>query len=330
MTQTLEHQLKDTFRRRFPEYARELDSAESEKEVFALRDGYLADALANLKRALREAGHDEEDRTAPFALTEATYQRLIDARGNEIKNELQRLMDGLSALSEYEHEDQAAEMTAQLIVSGGISLGGVSQKAAAGQLAAGATEAAAAYFGVTTATVAVVAAVAVLVIVAIIIPIVYFILKPAACIVLLINELEVALELDSEYNVSGKPSLATSPIDPAVVIPDVKTVPVAGFIISEKKESALVGTQYGFVMKAESDQLAFGTECPLTALYTDNNCFCDFDISAEKAAEKTEDKNKQEYEADNGKVRTSIRVNSGAGSHAYYIARAGLVLTARH
>jgi len=328
MSSEMDYKLKVAFRDAFPEYARELDNAKSESEISALQARFLAEAQANLKCAYAAAGFDEADAEAeaqaPVLLDEEMYQALIDARGDSVKLHIQTLMKGLSELEGL--ADDPTEVTFTLIKSGAISLRTIASKAAAEELAAGATATAAAYFGVTTATAAVVVGIAVLVVVAVIIPIIYFIIKPALCLVLLINELDHDLHYEDQYNKSGKPVYVTSIIKKQIVIPGVESRRVAGFFVTEKRDGALVGTQYGFEMKAtiegETKRFAFGTECPLTAIYTDNNCYCAFDVSAKKAAIKTEEKNKQKYEATKGGLQASIRVNSGAGSHAYYVARA--------
>jgi phage shock protein PspC (stress-responsive transcriptional regulator) len=317
------HTLKQSFRQVFPEYANRLDAARSQSEIKKIHQQLIQETQANLAKVLNKSVDDltATDQTAPIALTQQQYKTLISASGDTIEQQLHVILDGTSRLKSMEQDDSAT-VTAQIVISGLVALGAVACKAASSELVAGAVETAAAYFGVETATVELVCAISVLVIVAIIIPIIYFMEKPANCIVLLINELDEDLTFLGDYNVHGKPMLMTTPIPQAVVIPGVRTVATAGLIATEKREAALYGTQYGFTFKYKDLDLSFGVECPLTSIYVDNNCWCGIGASAETAAHSTDSANKQSYEASGSGVSLSIRCNSGSGSIAYYIARA--------
>lgn len=320
---SIDHKLKKGFRELFPDYAKQLDSAKNQEEIEKLHESFVLVARKNLAKTL---GKDvsllsETDQTAPIPLKQEEYEILINATGDVIKNQLHVIIDGLQRLKSMEDDDPGL-VTAQILLSGALGIGMLSTTSVAAKLVTGAVEAAAAYFGVATATVATVCAIAVLVIVLVIIPIIYYMQKPANCIVLLINELDKPLTFLKDYNVHGKPMLMTTPIPEAVIIPDVGTYPVAGLIATEKRSNALVGTQYGFVMKYKDYDLAFGVECPLTGIYVDNNCYCAIGETAKQAAENTDSNNKQFYTASKDGINTSIRCNSGSGSIAYFIARA--------
>jgi hypothetical protein len=320
---TTDHKLKVGFRNLFPDYAQQLEAATSQKEIEDLQEGFVNEARKNLALALGKDPSElqDTDQTAPIPLSQEQYNILINASGDTIKNQLHVLIDGLQRLQNMEKDDPGL-VTAQILLAGALGIGTLSATSVAARLAAGAVEAAAAYFGVATATVATVCAVAVLVIVLVIIPIIYYMQKPANCIVLLINELDAPLTFLQDYNVHGKPTLMTSPIPKAIVIPEVGTYAVAGLIATEKRSDALVGTQYGFVMKYKETNLAYGVECPLTSFYEDNNCYCAFDQSAQVAAEETKRNNKQSFTSSKNGINLSIRANSGSGSIAYFVARA--------
>ncbi|WLR51288.1 hypothetical protein LC040_19460 [Bacillus tianshenii] len=317
--------LKHGFRSLFPEYAKQLEGAKSQQEVQKLHTAFVEEK----KQALAEAlGKDlselkDSDQTAPIPLKQETYEILKNATGDEIKRQLHVLIDGLQRLKGME-DDDAGVVTAQILLSGALGIGALSTSTVVAKLATGAVEAIAAFTGVTVATVTAVVAVASLVIVAVIIPIIYFMEKPANAIVLLINELDKPLVFAGDHNIHGKPMLMTTPIPEGVVIPDVATYPVAGLIATEKRDNALVGTQYGFTMQYGNTgtKFSFGVECPLTSIYSDNNCYCAIDESAKTVAERTTDKNKQFWEAEKDGFKVSIRCNSGSGSIAYYVARA--------
>ncbi|MGN4128153.1 hypothetical protein ACMGD3_24570 [Lysinibacillus sphaericus] len=317
--------LKQGFRSLFPDYATKLEKASSQEEINKLQAIFIEER----KQALADAlGKDiselvASDQTAAIPLKKETYEILINATGDDIKRQLHVIIDGLERLKGMEKDD-AGLVTAQILLSGVLGIGSLAISEVVIKLAAGAAEAVAALAGVTTATVGVVVAIAALVIVAIIIPIIYFMTKPANAIVLLINELDKPLVFVDDHNIHGKPMLMTTPIPEGIEIPGVAKYPVAGLIAAEKRDKALVGTQYGFTMQYGSTgtKFSFGVECPLTSLSTDNNCYCAIDESAKTVAERTSDKNKQFWEAEKDGVKLSIRCNSGSGSIAYYVARA--------
>lgn len=322
MTTSL-HDLKVSFRSAFPEYARALDEAKSQVDIKGLHTKFLEQAKHNLAKELDTdiVKLENTDQTAPIALTDKQYQNLINAKGDAIMSQLHVLLDGMARLKTMENYDAAA-VTVQLMISGVVALGAAARIPAVQQLVVGAVEAAAAYAGVEAATVGLVCAVATLVIVAILIPIIYFMQKPANCIILLINELDDDLVFKNDYNVHGKPMLMTTPIPQAVSIPGVRNVITAGFIATEKKESALYGTQYGFTFSYKAHDISFGVECPLTDMYVDNNCYCGIDISAQQAAEATDSSNKQSWMSSKNGITLEINCNSGSGSIAYFVARA--------
>lgn len=317
--------LKQGFRSLFPDYATKLEKATSQEEINKLQAIFIEESKQALADALGKDIMELEasDQTAPILLKKETYEFLVNATGDDIKRQMQVLIDGLGRLKGMEKDD-AGIVTAKILLSGVIAIGGLAGNAAVSSLAVGAAEAVAALAGVTVATVGVVVAVAALVIVAVIIPIIYFMVKPANALVLLINELDKPLTFVKDHNVHGKPMLMTTPIPASVEIPGAGKYPVAGFIATEKRENALVGTQYGFTMQYgnTSTQLSFGVECPLTSIMTDNNCYCAIDENAKTVAEKTTDKNKQFWETEKDGLKLSIRCNSGNGSIAYYVARA--------
>ncbi|KOY80974.1 hypothetical protein MHB44_15005 [Lysinibacillus sp. FSL H8-0500] len=324
-TLDIDFKLKEGFRSLFPDYATKLEKATSQEEI----NRFQAEFIEERKQILAEAlGKDiseleASDQTAPIPLKQDMYKILINATGDDIKKQLHVLIDGLNRLQGME-DDDAGLVTAQILVSGALGIGLLSTSTVIAKLAVGAAEAVAAFAGVTVASVGAVVAIAALVIVAIIIPIIYFMAKPANAIVLLINELDKPLTFVSDHNVHGKPMLMTTPIPEAVVIPEVGTYPVSGLIATEKRENALVGTQYGFTMQygGTDTKLSFGVECPLTGIYTDNNCYCAIDESASTVAEMTTKQNKQFWEDEKNGIKLSIRCNSGSGSIAYYVARA--------
>lgn len=320
-------ELKRKFRNLYPEYVARLDGVSSQ-DFNSVHEQLLNEAKENLIKALDKAGikldcgNENADQTCCIPLSNEQYLNLINATGDEIKSQLHVLLDGLERLKGME-EDDAGLVTAQILLSGALGVGLLSTSTVIAKLVAGAVEAVAAFAGVSAATVSVVCSIVAIVIVAVLIPIIYFMMKPANCIVLLINETDQDLLFNSDYNVHGKPMLMTTPIKKGVSIPGVGTYPVAGFVATEKCDKALYGTQYGFTMSygATDIKLSFGVECPLTSIYSDNNCYCSFDKTAEEVAKKTEEFNMQSSSAEKDGLKLSIKCHSGSGAIAYYIAR---------
>lgn len=317
-----DQKLKEGFGNLFPEYAAQLDAAGSMDELNSLYDSFVQEARDNLAVALKSANSnpDDTDHTATILLKSETYKEMIGATGHRIENLVHELIDGLARLKGMDKDD-AAFVTAQLMLSGALSVGTASTNATLVGLGNKLTETFAAVAGVEAATVTVVCAVVVLVIVLIVIPILYFMKKPANCFVLLINELDAKIEVDSDFNVHGKPVLMTSPLREGSTIGD-KKFATAGLICTSKRDNALVGTQYGFVMKYKDKKLSFGVENPLSDLGGSNNCYCSFGESAENAAKSSAKHGKQEYTASKDGIKLSIRCSSASGSNAFYIARA--------
>ncbi|WP_109436820.1 hypothetical protein [Aquimarina sp. AU119] len=324
MNTSIDYKLKKGFRNLFPEYAKQLDTAKTQQDIDKLQEQFILDAKQNLAKVL---GKDVSkltatDQTASMPLGADQYEILKNATGDSIKTQLMVLIDGLNRLKGMDDDGDPGLVTAQILLSGALGIGGISTTSVIGSLASGATASIAALTGVTVATVAVVVAIIGLVIVSIIIPIIYFILKPASCIILLINELDKPLTFKNDYNVHGKPRLMTTPIKNGIILPEYGTYPVSGFFVTEKSQNALVGTQYGFVMNYDDMDLAFGVQNPLSSIYEDNNCYCAIGETAKNVAIETQKSNKQEYTTTKNGIGLSIRVNSGSGSIAYYVARA--------
>lgn len=106
---TSTHKLKSSFGKVFPEYAKQLDKAKSQGEIKKLRKQFLAEAQANLAKALNKPIEklSETDQTAPIALTTEQYNNLINATGDTIKNELHVILDGLARLKHMENDGNA-------------------------------------------------------------------------------------------------------------------------------------------------------------------------------------------------------------------------------
>lgn len=313
--------LKKTFESHHPEWAKRLGGAKSQAEVEAiqheLRQGLLEKLARITGKSVQEL--DEVDKTSAQVLKPAQLSSLTSARGGEIKAQIHALLDTNQRLSKMENED--SNYVAATMLFGGITaLGPVAAAAFNSSIVEGAVVSAAALIGVEAATVAAVCTIAALVVVLIIIPILYFMEKPANCVAFLINKLsddeDQTITYKGQYNVHGKPQVVTDNISGGML-----GYFGGGFIMSKKRDNALVGCQYGVVYSVnKGPDLAFGMDCPLTGAQGWNNCYCDFDISAQTAAEKTDAFDRLEYTASKGNIDLAIRCNDKGGDTAYYIA----------
>merc|ERR1719204_2059613 len=92
-------------------------------------------------------------------------------------------------------------------------------------------------------------------------------------------------------------------------------------IVSQKKENALFGTQYGVTYQYKDVKFQLGFEVPLTGIYVGNNCYAAVDSTAEEAANQTNQQNQSKWSAMGKGINVDIKVNSTSGSIGYYIAR---------
>jgi hypothetical protein len=260
----------------------------------------------------------ESDYDNCFILTPENYELLITEPVENINNTIEDLLRDLAYISNSKSNDDVW-YGLQMNKSGIIGIGNACNTTARNQLLSGGDESGATIQGVKIASIKTIGSIIQLLIAGVG-GAVGLLTKPATCSVLIINELDEPLMYSDEYNIHGKPSLKTSPIEGKIKYGNA-TYYQAGFISTQKRDAALYGTLYGFVMKHNETDLAFGVECPLTSLYSDNNCYCAFGITAEAAANKTDKNNKTFSKATQSGINISIQCGSKSGSNAYYVAR---------
>ncbi|WP_262696197.1 hypothetical protein [Kordiimonas aquimaris] len=324
-------ELKKTFREIFPEESKLLEKAKSDEQIEQLRQKFFNEQIAKLKgivddetlKTLTETGG------VPMILTPSQYKALKNARGEAIKVQLTSMVNTLAYIKKL--QDPSSEMVAGELLATGVGAIATGIAAFNATLNAGAAVTAAALAGVEVLTVAGIVGIIAAVIVAIFIPILFFMLKPAVCFTFVMNEItdgggQLTISGDNNpYCVHGKVDSVTPQISNAIQFAT-DLYPVGGFVVTTKNDNALVGTQAGFVYNytdtsGASHDFAFGTECPLTGIYVDNNCYCQVGGTAQGAAEATDDHNQQSYTNAGTNYTLEINCNSGSGSHAYYIAR---------
>ncbi len=321
-TKTELNQLKKSFREAFPDYFDQLEACKTENELRKAYDKIRLDAIEKAKPFLSE---DDNPTGFPvMTLTPDQYQQLINATGNTIEVVVTTMLNSANVIQPSWSVGQTA---AQFSAAGLAALGMIGCGAFNAALGTGVVEMVAIAAGIEALTVAGVVAIIAVAIVAVIIPILYFMLKPACCFVVVLNETNSVLNWNGDYNVHGKTIGYVNQIPSAQVvpppIPGSGTYVVCGFVQTDKMDDALVGTQYGFTYTYNSTNVNFGVECPLTSLYTDNNCFCEINSTSEDAANQTDSKNALSCSASsqNPNLNVIINCNSGSGSVAYYIAR---------
>ena len=150
----------------------------------------------------------DTDQTIPISLGHEQYEKLINARGNEIHVQIQLILDGLNRLRNMADTSSPAAVTAQIIGFGSLAVGLAAGLTTFSVLTGAAlvTEAvtiSASLAGVVAVGVGAVVAGAALLVGLILIPFIYYMVKPAICILFLINELDKEIVFKEEYNVHG-------------------------------------------------------------------------------------------------------------------------------
>jgi len=313
-------QMKVRFRTSSPDDARVLEAAKSQEDLERTYELLLQRARERLAKALGKKPEElnDSDQSPVIALKEDLYNNLINARGDDIEAQLHVVLDGLQRLKGMDQDD-AYLVAAQVLMMGALAIGSGAVAATQSALLGGYTVAAAVYFGVQTATVEIVCALAALLVLLIVVPIIYYMKKPALCLVLVINEMDNQIDWVEDYNVHGKPTLHFPSLPGGTIIPGY-TVVKAGFVATQKKDNALQGTQYGFTYQLGGTNLVYGVTCPL--VIGDNAGYCQIGGDAQQVAEQVDSQGSLYSEAKRGPLTTSIRCNSGSGSVAYYVARA--------
>ncbi|WP_198294383.1 hypothetical protein [Burkholderia ubonensis] len=328
-------QLRATFRDTHPELAKFFDQAKSQKEVEQYRELFINQARERLATLLGKSVEqlDDTDQTCYVALKPDELQGLLSASGDQIESLIHKYLDGLQRLKDMTNDDPYT-VTAQVLFLGATAVGSIAISSAYSKLLQGATELVAAFAGVETATVAVVCAVAAIIVLMVVIPIIYYMEKPALCMVGIINLLtdeavsesgdttKYQLDFVDDHNDHGKPVLMTTPLPGAIDMSSIGRPLQAGigFVATSKRDNALRGTQYGFTYKVHSGSpnLSFGVEDPL--IFGDNAGYCAIGSDSQSAADAVDSDGNLDYSAEGSGYNLRIRCNSGSGDIAYYIA----------
>ncbi len=323
-------QIKKKFEEMFPNYASRLEAATQQMNNETLEDTLKveADIEAIQKEMIDRIVSDvkkvsNNDITEGFAiqLSLDKYNDLINAKGDSIETQLLRLMDSLERLKDIDKSDSEA-ITATILGGGlsAITAAGITYFAHC--ITAQEVLLPAAFGAVEFCTPAVIVGAVAIAIVLIIIPLIYFANKPAACILLVINELRQDLIFKDDKCVHGKIMETTKHIPKITETNTLGTFYSAGFFASQKKDSALIGTQYGLTLvQADIDKITFnfGVNCPLAD--GKNNCAVGCNQTSQSISEDAVLYQKQEYKHVQDGYEIDIKCNSAKGSVAYYIAR---------
>ena len=193
--------MKARFEGLFPDYAIKFGAATSQDQILEVQRRFISEHKDKLRLALLQAGvvqassDSDVNQVDNDFLDYPRYLQLINARGGEIKIQVQLILDGLERISKMPKTSSPEAITAQLIGFGALAVGATAGLTAFGVLsgAALATEAitmSASLAGVLAVGVAATVALAALCIGIVLIPFIYYMVKPAICMILLINELE--------------------------------------------------------------------------------------------------------------------------------------------
>lgn len=326
-------EVKARFKRLYPEYAAALEKAQSDDEISELQQTWIEQRKAQLLKELTAQGKrdlladgmlKDTDKTVAVALTETQYETLVNARNGQIQSELVAMFDAVERLKDMGSQDE--EVMSYAMMNAGLAALGISMVTALiTEILSGMGLATAVFTALSVASMSVVGIAVDLVVLAVI-PIIYFMTKPAACIFMVINELQTDLVIQDEDVVHGKVNVKTERIPGSIKL---KSVMRSGGIWStQKRDAALIGTQYGVRLAQKKGQLgeepddttfAIGVECPLADGH--NSCAVAINQSARDIARAVDAHRRQDVSCDDGKYGMEMHCNSGSGSLAYYVCR---------
>lgn len=324
-------EIQRRFEQSYPKQAEMLKNA-SEEEVFLLQNRFVKEAKDKLTRELEKADIKQDikemlqstDETVAVGITEQLYEVLCGAQGDEIQTEVIKFFDTIERLKDMGTQD--AEMMTYAMVNGGLAALGIAMLTdLIVNLLAGLGLAEAIFTVIVTLGTTVIGMVVDIVVLCII-PIFYFMAKPAACVFLIMNELESDLVIAEEKVIHGKVNVKTKTI--SAVFKLKHTIRSGGIWSTQKKDGALIGSKYAVVFEQkkssfgpepDSTKFAVGVECPLAS--RKNSCAVGINKTASEIGNEVDDHRKQYASDENGAYKMEMRCNSGSGSVAYYICR---------
>jgi len=318
-----ETDLLSRFKTLYPKEYRLIKNCQSDADFEKVREIYRKQLREHLERHNLEQVENvgDGDYAAAFAVSPGNLPTYKSAVNDQVKQQVETL---LSMVAEVKQMSDTGATTTEMAVT--MSVTGVAVVGAGIyvflQNVAAAVLVDAILGTMLTVGVAVVITAVVLVVLAIVIPIIYFMEKQAACIVMVVNTTKSDFVFQNVDMTHGKQMTTTLKIPAAVKVsvgPAPGTYALAGFYAAQKRDDALVGTQSGWEFKLGDVQFSFGVDCPLTAIYDDNNCWCGFNSNASNASSQTDSNNRQDWVVVAAGYQATIRCNSGSGSIAYYM-----------
>lgn len=332
----LNEAILDRFKKFYPKEYELFSCADSEQKVMMLQEQFISERKQRLIGYLEAKGLNadesskagmlkDDNETVAVTLQENLYNRLVNARDAEIQTLLVEMFDGVERLKDMGSQDN--EVLAYAMSNAGLAALGISMCVQLiAEIIVGLELNAAMVAALASVSLGVVGIVIDIVVLAII-PIFYFMSKPAACIFMVINDLDVDLVIKEEAVIHGKLNVKTKRIPAAAKF--LSTLRSGGIWSTQKKDAALIGTQYGVKLsqekgtfsQTEPDDTTFsvGVECPLASGL--NSCAVGFGKSAEEIGKEADSNQAQESTADNGKYKIVMRCHNPHGSVAYYICR---------
>jgi hypothetical protein len=327
--------LRVIFQKNFPAQALALESASSESEVNQLYELFLKEAWDRIDRLHEEAGlaknytrtsDDPNGISSAQLLPPFTYQAM-EASGSSVKSLVMQQLSTMLNVSALSEKDNTTAINLTLEMWGGLAgsiglgmaLNVVKQMTQLGSMTFTVSARAVAGIGV-----AMVGAVAAAIALSVFIPILYFVLKPAQCVLMLINNTNNIINLKNEniYSDHGKVITTCSDIQRFLPYDEGTKSTFAGFYNSIKRTGALRGvtTGYQFDMidlhNKSIESFALGVSCPLTGK---NKLSCGFNQSSEGVLESLTYTGLSVTDKIKGfSLKSSL--NSTGGGTAYFIA----------
>lgn len=302
---------RKVFEKNYPDLAKSINSIKTEKEFEVFYSSLYTNAYSNtFKSSFTDEGYVSAKKkninTDPqcFLFTKKKYNDLINAKGKKLKKEISTFLNALADLS-----DSTLINPQGLIQIGIIAVGEFLINKAFKLLTKKLSELAVVE-ALCSAAISL-PALSGFIVVALLVPL-YFFLKDATSILLVINESEQDIRPSHIKCFHGKTKSITKIITQSSNTTENYS---AGLYVTTKKSWALYGTKCEIVFSTKKNSYNIGFECPLT-----HKNACTTGINQKLGFTK----NKMKYLSSKTKKKNltvSIECNSTKGSPAYFLAR---------
>ncbi|AJR05521.1 hypothetical protein C9J03_00010 [Photobacterium gaetbulicola] len=329
--------LKALFSKAYPAEAAALSRCKSEEELYQLREIFLSKAKAALNSALVQdglslpalkKGIDSENSQGSQVLLEPLLSKLTNASGDKVKTYVQTALSNFNNVADLGDNDGALKLSFTLLGGFSASIGlEMGRQVATQLLRSTAMSFSTTFIAASAVSSAVIVAAATFVVFSVVIPLVYFILKPAQCVMLLINNTSKIISLESTHNFHGKTDTVTPLIAGATKYEDddgdITRANFSGVFNSLKRSGALIGVETGYnfnIIDREEqiiDSFSLGVSNPLNG---NNKQAVSFNRTAENIDGELTSSLSSTAKSERSDYEITMSMNSTSGGQSYYVA----------